>query len=196
MALIQIGAEARVSLKDGIVEKERLPKEYRYAFLDLAIRKANTRKEARLLEKAGGVTVVPRLLGVREKDFCILMEYVEGEKLRDCFHSVDRKGIFCRLGKEVAKLHDANIIHGDLTTSNVIVGNGIHIIDFGLGFVSTKVEDKAVDVHLFEKVLESSHSDYAKECRRWFMEGYLAESKNGAALQMRLEKVRKRGRYK
>src|SRR3989338_3893980 len=77
------------------------------------------------------------------------------------------------IGKKIALLHSKDIIHGDLTTSNMILkGNGIQFIDFGLGFFSEKIEDKAVDLHLIRQALESKHHQIWEQCFREVLEGY------------------------
>ena len=97
---------------------------------------------------------------------------------------------------EIAKLHNVDIIHGDLTTSNILVHDKIYFIDFGLGFISTKVEDKAVDLHIIKKALESKHYTHAEECFKYLLEGYTKENTETATILRRLEKVEKRGHYK
>ena len=65
------------------------------------------------------------------------------------------------IGIEIAKMHLADIIHGDLTTSNMMLRpNGeLVLIDFGLSYVSTLVEDKAVDLYVLERAFASTHPD-------------------------------------
>ncbi|RXW17144.1 hypothetical protein EST38_g8711 [Candolleomyces aberdarensis] len=74
------------------------------------------------------------------------------------------------IGVELAKLHKADIIHGDLTTSNMMLRHPstfqspgcpteLVLIDFGLSFVSTLVEDKAVDLYVLERAFASTHPD-------------------------------------
>ena len=100
------------------------------------------------------------------------------------------------IGKNIAKLHDSNIIHGDLTTSNMIYSNKIlYFIDFGLGFESARIEDKAVDLYLIKQALEAKHF---KNFRAYFstvLKGYKL-SKNASSVLKQLEKVHMRGRYK
>ena len=196
MKLIQEGAEAKIYFKDGTVIKERIKKVYRHEDIDKAIRRGNTRREAKLLKKAADLIPVPKVIDSCDKEMKIKMEFIEGEKLRDVVDSVDRKDIFKRVGKKIAKLHNAHIIHGDLTTSNIIVKDKVYFIDFGLGFVSTKVEDKAVDLHLIKKALGSKHYKHAEECFKYILEGYKKESKEFSEVMTRIEKVEKRGRYK
>lgn len=63
-----------------------------------------------------------------------------------------------KLGDLVKKLHGIGIIHGDLTTSNMVYKDGeIYLVDFGLGALTATVEDKAVDLFLFEKAFIATH---------------------------------------
>src|SRR3989338_3069340 len=189
MTLIQEGAEAKVFFKDGTVVKERIQKTYRHEAIDSIIRKSATRREAKLLKKAAALVPVPKIIDFCDEDMTITMEYIEGKKLRDVVHDIDRKDIFTRIGKKLAKLHNANIIHGDLTTSNILVHEKVYFIDFGLGFVSMRVEDKAVDVHLIRRGLESKHHQYAEECFQYILDGYRQESNEYDSILRRLAKV-------
>jgi len=78
----------------------------------------------------------------------------------------------------------------------ILKDKNIYFIDFGLGFFSIKLEDKAVDIHLFRQALESKHYKTAEECFKYIVEGYKKESKDFNEVMNRLEKVEKRGRYK
>jgi TP53 regulating kinase and related kinases len=199
MRLIQQGAEAKVFFDDGTILKERIKKEYRHEEIDDSIRKSSTRREVKLLGKAASLVPVPKVIDSCDKEMKIKMEFIEGEKLRDVVEKVnskERKQMFFRVGKKIAKLHNAHIIHGDLTTSNLIVKDKIYFIDFGLGFVSTKVEDKAVDLHLIERALHSKHYKHAEECFEAVVKGYRKESKEFDKIWKRFEKVSSRGRYK
>ncbi len=129
---IQQGAEAIVTFKDGTVIKERIKKSYRHEAIDKVIRKGCTRREAKLLQKAAEHVPVPKVVSSCDKEMVITMEKVEGQKLRDAINDVDRKDIFTRVGRKIAKLHNAHIIHGDLTTSNILVHDKVYFIDFGL----------------------------------------------------------------
>ena len=190
------GAEAIVTFKDDTVIKERICKVYRHEAIDKVIRKSSTRREAKLLTKVADLIPVPKVLSVCDKTMVITLEKIEGKKLRDVLHEIDRKDIFRRVGKKIAKLHNAHVIHGDLTTSNLLLHDRVYFIDFGLGFVSTKVEDKAVDIHLIRRALESKHHEFAQECFEALLEGYRGESSEFETIMKRLEKVSKRGRYK
>lgn len=64
-----------------------------------------------------------------------------------------------RIGEALAHMHCADVIHGDLTTSNIMLraGRDVVLIDFGLAFVSSFWEDKAVDLYVLERAFASTH---------------------------------------
>ncbi|MBL7100834.1 MAG: Kae1-associated serine/threonine protein kinase [Nanoarchaeota archaeon] len=198
--LIAQGAEAKLYREGSRLIKERIKKSYRHEEIDRKIRKQNTRREHKLLNKASKLIEVPKILEYNEKEHVITMEFIEGGTLRDILDKMptEKRLKLCeQLGKEIAKLHNENIIHGDLTTSNFILNNRrIFFIDFGLGFHSTKVEDKAVDLHLLRQAFESKHYKHFKQSFKAVMKGYKQESKQAKEVLNRFEVVEKRGRYK
>ena len=109
-----------------------------------------------------------------------------------------QKTIFHLVGESIAKLHDSNIIHGDLTTSNMILKNKeVYFIDFGLGFQSHKIEDKAVDLHLLKQALEAKHFKNHKNLYKEFEKGYKKTNSNEAPKVFeRIKAVEKRRRYR
>jgi len=127
------------------------------------------------------------------------MPFIDGKKLSDNldnFPLTKQKQICKQIGEDVAKLHDAEIIHGDLTTSNMVLkDNKIFFIDFGLGYISHKFEDKAVDIHLFKQALEAKHFRNWEVLFKEFEKGY-SKSKDSKIVFERLKAVEKRGRYK
>src|SRR3989344_3466441 len=123
------GAEAIIYLHDNKIIKERVRKLYRHPDIDEKIRKKNTRFESRLLEKAAKLIPVPKILHSDDKAMKIEMEFIEGKKLRDAVDELsngEKKDIFNKVGLKLAKLHNANIIHGDLTTSNIILREKVY----------------------------------------------------------------------
>ena len=196
--IIAQGAEAKIVLNKNAVTKDRISKSYRIKELDNKIRKRRTRSEIKLLHKASQIinTPVPETSKDANK---IKMPYVDGKKLSDHldkFPLAKQKQICKQIGQDVAKLHNAEIIHGDLTTSNMILkDNKIFFIDFGLGFISHKFEDKAVDIHLFKQALEAKHFKNWEVLFSEFEKGY-SKSKDSKVVFERLKAVEKRGRYK
>ncbi len=120
--IIQQGAEAVIIRKGDLVLKRRVKKGYRFPELGENIRKLMTRGEARILERAAKLIPTPRLIKVDEKVKEIDMEFLEGKKLSESLDDLKNwREVSVEIGKNIAKLHDADIIHGDLTTSNMIL---------------------------------------------------------------------------
>ena len=71
----------------------------------------------------------------------------------------------------------------------------VYFIDFGLSFSSSKIEDKAVDLHLLRQALESKHFKHWHILFQEVLKGYEQVSEAEKVLKQ-LEKVEKRGRYK
>lgn len=194
--LISQGAEAKIYLDNNIIHKERIPKTYRHPQLDNQIRTRRTRSEAKLINKATSLGInVPAIHSIDKKTNTISMQFIEGDRLSETLNSYPEKKQFQtmqKLGTQVALLHANNIIHGDLTTSNTILSNKkVFIIDFGLGFISTKTEDKAVDLHLIKQALEAKHWANHQALFKQFLKTYKDKE-----VTERLTIVEKRGRYK
>lgn len=192
MKEIARGAEAVLYEDKGRIIKHRLKKSYRIKELDDELRKQRTRREANLLQKVP--VPHPELIETDQKEK-IVMEKIKGKKLRDV---LDKKPLLAKkVGELVAELHNHHIIHGDLTTSNMILGekNQLVFIDFGLSFHSHKIEDKAVDIHLFKQALNSRHHKVYEKALKQFLSGYKKAHKYKETLE-RLKNVESRGRYK
>jgi TP53 regulating kinase and related kinases len=194
MQLISQGAEARIFLKDTVIIKERISKKYRVQELDEELRKFRTRREAKILEKLQQQNFPsPKLISMCDKTMKIEMEFIKGTLVKDSKNITE-------LGREIGRLvglmHKSNIIHYDLTTSNMIVQEGkVNIIDFGLGFMSEKDEDKAVDLHLLDRALYSKHPETYEVCMSEVLSGYKETNPNNKVLE-RLKRVELRGRNK
>lgn len=189
------GAEGIIKINKNIVTKDRVKKSYRLEELDNKIRKQRTKKEIRLLQKASKAIYVPKVIS--SSDFKIDLEFIKGKKLSDNLDKLKNSENICKkIGENIAKLHDLDIIHGDLTTSNMVLSKSeVYFIDFGLGFESNRIEDKAVDLHLIKQALEAKHFRNFKEYFKNVLMGYKI-SKNSLAILNQLEKVERRGRYK
>ena len=197
--IIQQGAEALILLDKKGITKRRTRKSYRIPEIDEKIRKLRTRSETKLLEKASKIIPVPSVKISNEVSKEIIMDFIDGKKLSDYLDSFPlkkQKEICKSMGENVAKLHDSGIIHGDLTTSNMILKEDkVYFIDFGLGFNSHKFEDKAVDVHLLRQALEAKHFKHWEVLFWEVLKGY-SKSKDSKIVLERLKAVEKRGRYK
>tara|TARA_Y100000034_G_C6863295_1_gene393179 strand:+ start:499 stop:1101 length:603 start_codon:yes stop_codon:yes gene_type:complete len=194
--IIARGAEAIIYKLNDQITKDRISKSYRLTELDNKIRKRRTKKETKLLEKAS--KLIPAPLPIESKDKTkIEMPFLDGKKLSDHLDILPNKNQICKvIGKQIAKLHDNEIIHGDLTTSNMILSNEkVFFIDFGLGYGSRKDEDKAVDLHLIKQALEARHYKNYESYWKNIVAGYKS-SKNSEKILDRLRTVESRGRYK
>jgi TP53 regulating kinase-like protein len=198
--IIKRGAEAVISLDDGRIVKDRIKKSYRLAQIDEKLRKQRTRKEASLLlqAKRAGINV-PDVIGISEKDFKITMENIEGKRLKEFLNETDdknRKSVAEIVGKSVGLLHKTGIVHGDLTTSNMILKNGnVYLIDFGLGYCSRRLENQAIDLSVFKEALKSTHYAYLNVLWESFIKGYRQTNDNFNKVLDALNGIEKRGRY-
>tara|TARA_Y100000310_G_scaffold300128_1_gene335545 strand:- start:825 stop:1427 length:603 start_codon:yes stop_codon:yes gene_type:complete len=195
--LIFQGAEAKIFLDKGIILKNRIKKTYRHQTIDEQIRKSRTKRESKLLIKALKINInVPKVL--RTEDFNLEIEFLKGDRLSQTLNSYNEKqqlNILKKIGEQTSILHNNDVIHGDLTTSNMILkGKKVFIIDFGLGFISNKIEDKAVDLHLIKQALEAKHFQDHETLFKEFLKGYKPEHLR--EILERLEIVEKRGRYR
>ena len=178
--IIARGAEATITKTGNTIIKERIEKLYRYPELDKKIRKLRTRSEAKILEKAIKLIPTPKVISSDEIKAEIQMQYIEGKKLAENLEKTKFKEVCEKIGNNLAKIHDNNIIHGDLTTSNMILNekeNKVYFIDYGLGFQSSRVEDKAVDLHLIKQALEAKHPTIYEESFKAVIKSYTKQSK-------------------
>lgn len=188
------GAEATIYRDDGIVVKERHEKPYRHPELDERLRTERTDQEARLLKKAYQAGVrVPTVQDTT--DFAVHMDEVPGTLMKDVIE--DDLALADLIGESIARLHNKNVIHGDLTTSNMLLyEDEVYFIDFGLGRFSQRIEDRAVDLHLLKEVLESTHTAVADEAMDRVLTAYGEHCEQADAVMERYEEIAERGRYK
>jgi len=205
--LIKKGAEANLYLEDWhnrkVILKRRQSKEYRITEIDRKIRSQRTVHEPLIIHKAKEAGVpTPTIYMIDIPDATIIMEFIEGMQVKQVlgnFSSEERRSLCRHIGNLIGHLHTHGIIHGDLTTSNMILTpNGkVVLVDFGLSEHSTELETRGVDLHLMKSAFQSSHFRYAKECFDAVMEGY-SESMGEHLAEDVLEKIREiesRGRY-
>ena len=205
--LIRKGAEASLFLEEWqgqrIILKRRLPKEYRHPQIDGRIRNYRTLHESQLLHqaKAAGVPT-PVIFLVDLHESIIMMEFVEGKRLKEILHTLSpgKQKLLCKLiGRMIGCLHKNCLVHGDLTTSNMILTNDgkIVFLDFGLGEKTTALESRGVDLHLMKRAFESTHFRIAEKCFSAILKGYaeiLGEEVTSRVLA-KIEEIELRGRY-
>ncbi|KAM0680584.1 hypothetical protein GINT2_001272 [Glugoides intestinalis] len=190
MKIIAQGAEAIIYLDGDMIVKERLSKDYRIPEIDKKLIKSRTKREAKILQRLQDSDIrVPNFIKVEENK--LYMEKINGIPLKNVLASDNAEHLMIKAGEIVAKIHKIGIVHGDLTTMNFLVtgGDRLVLIDFGLSMFTSKDEDKAVDLYVFERALKCGHSEeYADS----FYKGY--SSFGTVEVLKRLESVRLRGR--
>lgn len=205
--LIKKGAEASLYLAKWhgrkVVMKKRLPKKYRLSRLDEQIRTYRTAHEPRLMHEAKKAGVpTPIIFLVDMKKATIIMEFVDGKQVKQLLDEVSesqRRQLCLKIGELIGRLHKHGIIHGDLTTSNMILDTDgkIFFVDFGLGEKTSELEARGVDLHLMRRALESTHFRFAEECFNAVIEGYskvLGDNVTKKVLD-KIGEIERRGRY-
>eukprot|EP01040_Poterioochromonas_malhamensis_P019600 gene19600-23189_t len=214
MSMISQGAEGRlfeVSFLDkAAVCKERLRKSYRVSVLDEKLNKQRILQEARCIHRCFRQGVpVPIIYHVDLVDFKIFMERINGITLKELLRqledgdegSANISAITTAIGKGIGLMHDCDVVHGDLTTSNIMVRrvnesdqyNSVVFVDFGLGAMKATPEDKAVDLYVLERAFISTHPN-SESLVQSILESYRFGCRTGTAVLLRLEQVRLRGR--
>jgi len=184
------------------VTKKRVSKRYRVSPLDVHLTLERTKTEARLLSEARRAGVrTPVLSDVTETT--LQMEQIHGSVLKE---ALCESHLF-EAGKVVGKLHSAGIVHGDLTTCNMIVERkntgtdneteglpSIALIDFGLAHMTTELEPRGVDLHVLFQILISTSAEH-ESLKEAFCLGYATTAPDAALVIAREEEICERGRY-
>jgi len=200
--LIKRGAEAEIYLSEWmgrrVIVKKRIRKKYRIKEIDDELRKQRTKKECILMagaRKAG--VAVPIIYDVDLASMEITMQYIDGKSLKDCLDEMDlneQKNVCGKIGESIASLHKNGIVHGDITTSNLILcGERVYLIDFGLGEKSREEEKQGVDLHLLMGAFKAAHSN--RELFQWVMESYRKNYERAGNIEKKLDEIAGRGRY-
>ena len=201
---------------ERVLIKHRFFKRYRHPALSNSVTASRTVSEARALVRCARHGVhVPRLVCVDETRGILGMEWIEGPSIRQWLGGLPEDGeeashaaapseykqnsAMEKIGEQLAQMHCADVIHGDLTTSNMMLrGADIVLIDFGLACVSSFWEDKAVDLYVLERAFASTHPSSEHLFHR-VLEAYAARTHRTSptawpAIHARLQEVRMRGR--
>ena len=202
--IINRGAEAILYIDSWegqrVLVKERIKKSYRIPQIDDRLRKERTAKETKLLRDVRSVGVVtPKVFDVDKKDYKIIMEFIDGERIKEFLGSAGKKEIkkVCeQIGRTIGKMHATDIVHGDLTTSNMILKDDkVYFIDFGLEQHTKRVEDKGVDMRLLHDAIKAAHYKILDECWKHIVNGYKKEFKNADVVIKKIEEIARRARY-
>ena len=203
LMIIRRGAEAEIHLTTWldrkVISKHRVPKNYRLPELDQTLRVARTKKEAKLISEARRLGVsTPIIYDIDSNEHKIIMEYIDGPRVKDMIPSLnddERKNMFKFIGHSIGLLHKNNIVHGDLTTSNILHSNNkLYFIDFSLGDIAEDIEAKGVDIHLLMEAFESTHPEYMDEFK-YVLEGYGEVFNRSGEVVAKIDEIIRRGRY-
>ena len=205
--LIKKGAEASLYVEEWhgrkVILKKRHPKQYRVPELDREIQVQRTRHEPQIMHKAkeGGVPT-PVIFMVDLSEAVIVMEFVEGKQVKQVLNDLpqeERKRLCSQIGELVGRLHRNGIIHGDLTTSNMILtpSGKVVFIDFGLSEQTEELESRGVDLHLMKRAIASTHYMHIDECFEAIMAGYrsIMGEKVTEEVLRKVAEIERRGRY-
>ncbi|KFB51693.1 hypothetical protein ZHAS_00019779 [Anopheles sinensis] len=185
--LLKQGAEGKLYIgtyKDKqCLVKERFEKKYRHPALDRQLTRQRIKAEQKAFQRCATAGVVtPALYGVDLEQRKIYMEYLDKAKTAKDFideltgspgaeESPQLKKLAEQIGQMVGVLHKNNIVHGDLTTSNMLLDPvdteetlpyRLVTIDFGLSHSSDNTENKGVDLYVLERAILSAHSQLPK----------------------------------
>ena len=202
--MIKRGAEADIWLGRWLhlpaIFKVRTPRPYMHERLDERTRKHRTYHEAQFVAESKKLGVpTPLVYHVNVGSFTIVMQYLPGPRLKELLACPTPRLYLCRsMGAHLATLHSHGVVHGDPTTSNFIFSDGkLAVIDFGLSYRTTLLEDIAVDLHLVKEVFSSAHADLSKDAMDEFKLGYatVAGLPKTERLWERARDIERRGRY-
>ncbi|UCE90989.1 MAG: Kae1-associated serine/threonine protein kinase [Methanobacteriota archaeon] len=202
MTVHRVGAEARLDsarwMGRDVVVKRRVVKGYRHPSLDRSLQTSRIRNEVRLMLEARRAGIpVPILYSVDLENNRIVMAEVCGMRVKDALQggAADSEAVCERIGEVAGRLHANDIVHGDLTTSNMLLeGDSVVLIDFSLGQKTSEMEDKGVDMHLLEEAFLSAHHDRS-ELYSIVKDSYVRTYAGGAEVLKKVKEIEKRGRY-
>lgn len=223
LTLITQGAEALLyqttffSTSTQCALKYRPPKPYRHSILDKRLTRQRILAEARVLVrcKKDGVNV-PGVLGLDLDAGWLACEWVPGQVVRAALQELRKRrdvadhdehltALLGRIGIAVGGLHAIGVVHGDLTTSNMMLRptdgrasslqGEIVLIDFGLAQQISQEEDRAVDLYVLERAFGSTHPEM-EHLFQHVLTAYAHSYPGAKAVVRRLDNVRKRGRKK
>ncbi|KAF0035524.1 hypothetical protein F2P81_013282 [Scophthalmus maximus] len=227
--LVKQGAEARVYrtqfLGRPTIVKERFSKRYRHVALDEKLTRRRTVQEVRSILRCRRAGIpAPAVYFVDYTSHCIFLEEIlrsstvrdhiastqqsasctvqelDRDQDRELVQEQELEQLAQQVGQILAKMHDEDVIHGDLTTSNMLLrrspedrGSDLVLIDFGLSYISALPEDKGVDLYVLEKAFLSTHP-HTEALFQKLLKSYSASSKKSSAVLKKLDEVRLRGR--
>lgn len=202
--LIAQGAESRLwettFLQHEVIIKERFSKGYRAEELDKKLTLTRLKQESRGLIRCRKLGVLtPVLYFIDYNTSSLYLQKIKGQTVRDVLNNgldpIKLEEICKKIGTAIAKLHDGNLNHGDLTTSNMMIQQDEALVftDFGLSYFSNEMEDKAVDLYVLERAIMSAHADL-KNAFQMILDAYQEATKLWSRVYPKYTEVRMRGR--
>jgi len=201
--IVRRGAEAEIRrgeyLGRKVMVKSRVPKAYRHPDLDCSLRATRTKNEARLMQEARRHGVpTPIIYDIDRAQATIVMQEIVGPRVKDVLVSAPREEaetICLEIGREAAALHKAGMVHGDLTTSNMVMeGEKVYLIDFSLGSRNAEIEEMGVDLHLLKEAFQSAHSERF-DLFEVVMRSYSENFDQAKRVLAKITEIEERGRY-
>lgn len=183
--------------KEKFILKFRFPKDYLNKEIAQQLREYRTKLESKIMKKLYGIINVPEIYYEDYENGIIIMQYIDGNILTNILNDNNKEKLLYDVGYMIGKMHEKNIVHGDLTTHNFILdnNNNLYIIDFGLSFYSHRIEDFAVDLELLKKLLENRFW-YINNSFDYLIKGYKESFKLSDDVINRIKDIEMRGRYK
>lgn len=182
--------------------KHRPAKPYLLKTIDDFLRSSRTNRECKMLTVARSLGVpTPNVHWIDVTTHTIVMDLIQGKQLKLLVEEVPERRLreLCsEFGRLIGLLHRGGVVHGDPTTSNVIVDeqSRMWLIDFGLSEMNATVEMKGVDIHLMRRAFETTHWDLEETMLESALKGYKGLLENEAEdVLSRAEEIRERGRY-
>lgn len=184
------------------VLKWRQSKPYLLDKIDSQLRKVRINRECKMLTISRTLGVrTPAVYSVDLYNHTIMMDFIDGTQFKQLAGQIPASELvsLCHnFGQLIALLHNGNVVHGDPTTSNVIVDKNsrLWLIDFGLSEMNATLEMKGVDLHLIQRALETTHWDLQETMLEATLEGYVEVQDDSAeSILSRMKEIRERGRY-
>ncbi|MFW9845254.1 MAG: Kae1-associated kinase Bud32 [Candidatus Thorarchaeota archaeon] len=206
MELWNLGAESELFRHEQwghtMLLKHRPAKPYLLKDIDDFLRTSRTNRECKMLTVARRLGVPsPKVYWIDAQNHTIAMEYIPGRQLKQLVNEISMnklQKLTSEFGRLIGFLHLGGVVHGDPTTSNVVVDQSekMWVVDFGLAEMNATIEMKGVDLHLMRRAFETTHWNFQDEMWKAALKGYKRVIGDEAALVFsRVEEIRERGRY-
>ena len=196
------GAEAEIRRTEwhgrAAVEKTRVAKAYRLETLDDGLRKSRIRTEARLMAEARRAGIaIPVLYDIDLARHRLVLEFLDGPTAKEALQKrlAEPRELAREIGRLAGTLHANGIVHGDLTTSNMLWREGrLYMIDFSMGEKTDSLESQGVDLRLLKEAWTSAHFDI-RDMLDEALAAYRQTYPRSEAAIAKMREIEERGRY-